>query len=344
MKKINSALWLLLDSQHSGGIETHVLELADGLKQHNINVQVVFLNNYGVHPLRSALKHRHIDTISLDGSIRSLWNELRKQSPALIHTHGYKAGIFGRLCARLSSTPVVSTYHSGERCYGKLALYNLLDQYSASLATKVYVVSPAIGLRLGVSSDLTNNFIATRTLKISKGKKVIFVGRLSHEKGPDIYLRLARCFPQESFHIYGTGPLEQELKDSASNNVYFHGQQDDMASVWSETGLLIMPSRFEGLPMAALEAMGRGIPVMAFNVGALSNLIEPKQNGWLVEPMKLEHLSQYFQQWLDMAPTTKEHYKHAARSTVEKYFSTQSVIPELIRTYQQISMVDIVNG
>ena len=344
MKKINSALWLLLDSRHSGGIETHVLELADGLKQHNINVQVVFLNHYGVHPLRTALQHRHIDTISLDGSLRSLWNALRKQSPALIHTHGYKAGIFGRLCARLSSTPVVSTYHSGERCSGKLALYNLVDQYSASLAAKVYVVSPEIGRRLRGASELANNFIATKKLKVSKGNQVAFVGRLSHEKGPDIYLGLAHCFPEHSFHIYGTGPLEQALKASAPGNVYFHGQQDDMATIWSDIGLLIMPSRFEGLPMAALEAMGRGIPVMAFNVGALSHLIKPNENGWLVDSMKLQHLSLLFQQWLEMEPTTKEHYQHAARSTVEKSFSTQAVIPKLIRTYQQISMVDIANG
>ena len=176
VERINSPLWLLLDSRHSGGIETHVLELAAGLKQYNINVQVVFLNNYGTHPLRVALQDKQIETISLDGSIRSLWNEIRKKSPVLIHTHGYKAGIFGRLCARLTSTPVVSTYHSGERLYGKLALSNLLDRYSAGLANKVYVVSPQIGQRLKVDADIVKNFIATKTLEISKGKQVAFVG------------------------------------------------------------------------------------------------------------------------------------------------------------------------
>jgi len=341
VERINSPLWLLLDSRHSGGIETHVLELAAGLKQYNINVQVVFLNNYGTHPLRVALQDKQIETISLDGSIRSLWNEIRKTSPVLIHTHGYKAGIFGRLCARLSSTPVVSTYHSGERHYGKLALYNLVDRYSAGLANKVYVVSPQIGQHLKVDADIVKNFIATKTLEISKGKQVAFVGRLSHEKGPDIYLQLARCFPNESFHIYGTGTLEPALKKSASNNVHFHGQQDNMSSVWSEIGLLVMPSRFEGLPMAALEAMGRGIPVMAFDVGALSHLIKSNENGWLVEPTKIEPLSQYFQQWLEMNPSKKEQYKHAAQSTIKQRFSTQVVMPELIHSYQKISKLEI---
>jgi glycosyltransferase involved in cell wall biosynthesis len=341
MKK--NVLWLLLDSRHSGGIETHVLELANGLTQHNMNVRVVFLNNYGLHPLRTVLQHNHIDTISLDGTIRSFWNELRKAPPLLLHTHGYKAGILGRLCGWLSSTTVISTYHSGESCSEKLAFYNFIDRYSARLASKVYVVSPEIGLRLGVDSELVNNFIATTELKISTGKQIVFVGRLSREKGPDIYLRLACFFPEQSFHIYGTGPLEQELKDSAPNNVHFHGQQDDMTTIWSKTALLIMPSRFEGLPMAALEAMGRGIPVIAFNVGGLSNLIKSNQNGWLVQPLKLESLSSYFQNWLEMEPTIKAQYKQAARHTVEHFFSTQSVIPKLIHSYQQVAAVDLKN-
>jgi glycosyltransferase involved in cell wall biosynthesis len=102
-----------------------------------------------------------------------------------------------------------------------------------------------------------------------------------------------------------------------------------------------MPSRFEGLPMAALEAMGRGIPVMAFDVGALSHLIKSNENGWLVEPTRIEPLSQYFQQWLEMNSSKKEQCKHAAQSTIKQRFSTQVVMPELIHSYQKISKLEI---
>ena len=160
MKKINSALWLLLDSQHSGGIETHVLELADGLKQHNINVQVVFLNNYGVHPLRSALQHRHIDTISLDGSLRSLWNELRKQSPALIHTHGYKAGIIGRIICKLTNKAVVSTFHSGEKGNIKMRLYRWIDHMTAHFSPCI-CVSEEIKKSAKLKAEVIENFVGS---------------------------------------------------------------------------------------------------------------------------------------------------------------------------------------
>lgn len=343
MKQLSKVMWLLLDSRQSGGIETHVLQLADGLKQHNINIHVVFLTDYGSHPLKTALQEKHIHNVSLDGSIRTLWHEIRKQAPVLIHTHGYKAGIFGRTCGHFSSTPVVSTYHSGEICSGKLALYDCIDRYSSALASKVYVVSPEIALRLPVDTELANNFIATQGLTMSRGKHVAFVGRLSHEKGPDIYLRLARCFPEESFHVYGTGPLEEQLKDDAPNNVYFYGQQNDMSVVWPDIGLLLMPSRFEGLPMAALEAMGRGIPVMAFNVGALSTLISNNKNGWLAEPIKLEELSHQFQNWLAIDKDTKDFIKHVARKTVEEKFSTQVAVPQLINTYSELSRCEIAN-
>jgi len=337
MQKFTNVVWLLLDSRQLGGIETHVLQLAEGLKEHNINTHVVFLTNYGPHPLRVALQKKGIDTISLDGKLFSLWKEIRQQSPALIHTHGYKAGIFGRICARLSSTPVVSTYHSGEAKTGRLALYDCLDRYSAILASKVYVVSPDIGRRLPIASELANNFVSTKNLPISNGRKIAFVGRLSKEKGPDIFLRLARYFPNVLFHIYGTGPLENKLKRAASSNVCFHGQQSEMSEVWPEVGLLILPSRFEGLPMAALEAMGRAIPVMAFNVGALSNLISNNQNGWILEPLNLEQLSNQFLEWLEMKGTRKKLFKRAARNTVESKFSSHVIIPSLINTYKDLA-------
>jgi len=187
--------------------------------------------------------------------------------------------------------------------------------------------------------ELADNFIATDELIMSTGKQVAFVGRLSHEKGPDIYLRLARCFPEEPFHIYGSGLLEEELQRDAPDNVYFHGQQNDMSSVWQDIGLLVMPSRFEGLPMAALEAMGRGIPVMAFNVGALSSLISHNHNGWIIEPVKLTELSYQFQGWLEMDKSKQDYFKVEARQTILNRFSADVAIPPLIRSYKQLANI-----
>ncbi|MCP3870944.1 MAG: glycosyltransferase family 4 protein [Gammaproteobacteria bacterium] len=325
--------WLLLDSSKPGGIESHVLQLADGLTHHGREVQVVFLTHYGNHPLRNELHRRDIPTISLNGRLRALWQAIRKSRPSILHTHGYKAGLYGRLAARLCRIPVVSTYHAGEAPSGKLALYDWLDRKSAGLAAKVFAVSPQIARRLPVSAELADNFINTTGLKSSNGSQIAFVGRLSWEKGPDRFLQLAEQYSQQQFHLYGHGPMSSELERTAPANVQFHGLQSDMSRIWPRIGLLVMPSRHEGLPMAALEAMARGIPVLASRVGALDQLIESGTNGWLVTPGDALELADRLHQWLELSKQDKRNLQHNARLKVEQRFSAAVAIPRLVNRY-----------
>ena len=333
MQKIKNGIWLLLDSSKPGGIESHVLQLAAGLSRYGEDVRVVFLTRYGEHPLRAALHNRGIATSTLDGRITTLWKEIRKACPSVLHTHGYKAGILGRLAARLSGVSVVSTYHAGEHSRGRLAVYDWLDRQSARLASGVFAVSPQIARRLPVAARQVDNFVDTTESGISSGGEVAFVGRLSEEKGPDIFLRLASRLPGQDFHVYGGGPQSSLLSQSATSNVRFHGQQDDMTEVWSRIGLLVMPSRHEGLPMAALEAMARGIPVLASDVGALGRLIDSGANGWLVKPEDLDALIDRLNQWLAMSEQKRCSLSMAARRRVVQRFSAKTVIPRLISSY-----------
>lgn len=337
MKKTNPDIWLLLDSRKPGGIESHVLQLAEGLHNHSEKVTVVFLNHYGDHPLRDALQRLGIRTIDLNGRFITLFNLIRTARPSVLHTHGYKAGIFGRIVARLCRIPVVTTYHAGETPSGMLALYDWLDRQTARLASKVFAVSPQIAQRLPVDSKVIDNFVDTSELDISNGDQIAFVGRLSAEKGPDYFLQLACHFPEYHFHIYGDGPQATELKASAPGNIIFHGQQNDMASIWPDVGLLVMPSRYEGLPMAALEAMARGIPVLASRVGALDQLVDSGSNGWLVTPGNSNELIKCLQLWLDMSAQQRNRFKQAARQKILRRFSADIAIPQLIANYSQIA-------
>lgn len=330
------SIWLLLDSRQPGGIESHVMQLAEGLAEHKIAVTVVFLTHYGDHPLRDALTHHGISTLSLDGTFSTLNRMLKRVTPNVIHTHGYKAGILGRLAANANNIPVLSTFHAGEKSTGKLAIYDWLDRNTSFLADKIYAVSPQIASRLPASTEISDNFVNTSDLSVSYGKQIAYVGRLSYEKGPDSLLRLARQFPGETFHIYGDGPMRESLENSAPSNLVFHGQQNDMANVWSRIGLLIMPSRHEGLPMAALEAMARGIPIQAYAVGALGQLINEK-NGWLIEPNQMQKLASALKHWLDMSEQQKLSIKRATITTIQQRFSSQVVIPKIIAVYSQLA-------
>lgn len=328
-------IWLLLDSKKPGGIESHVLQLAQGLMKHNAKPKVVFLNHYGPHPLRDALDHSAVPTTALDGRFVNLWQTVRKEKPVLIHTHGYKAGIYGRIAARLNGVPVVSTYHAGEIPSGKLALYDWIDRKTGVLANKIYAVSQQIAHRLPKEAELADNFVDTDTVHLSCGDQIAFVGRLSHEKGPDRFLHLASQFPDQLFHIYGDGPLKAELINKAPPNVQFHGQQADMGMTWPRIGLLVMPSRYEGLPMAALEGMVRGIPLLAYRVGAIDQLVSGNNGGWSIEPGNAESLVKQLTHWFQLQENEKQRIRNAAKDSIERRFSSNIAIPKIVARYHQ---------
>ena len=332
----NIKIWLLLDSSHGGGIESHVLQLAEGLHQHNEQVEVIFLTDYGHHPMRDALIKLGISTRTLDGKFNTLYSTLKSAHPTVIHTHGYKAGIFGRFAAWAVNIPSISTYHAGEIPSGKLALYDWFDRTTARFSNKVFAVSPQIAARLPGNAEVANNFVNNKNLNPSTGDEIAFVGRVSAEKGPDIFMKLAEKSPDINFHLYGGGPQLTDIKNAGVSNLNCYGQQNDMSQVWPKIGLLVMPSRFEGLPMAALEAMARGIPVLAFNVGALDKLITSDVNGWLIEPCNVEALSTHIQIWNDLNQQQKSAFQAASIKKIKEQFSSDTAIPKLIENYHAV--------
>ncbi|GLS91281.1 glycosyl transferase [Psychromonas marina] len=334
MQKHN--IWLLLDSSKSGGIESHVQQLSEGLTSHGEQVEVVFMTDYGHHPLRDRLDTLGIRHTSLDGTFSTLYKTIKQQQPMVVHTHGYKAGILGRFAARLNRIACISTYHAGEIATGKLGFYDWLDRFTACLSNKNFAVSPQIATRLPGQVALFDNFVNTDHLSDATGEQIAFVGRVSEEKGPDYFKALASLLPNLDFHLYGEGPQLPELQKQCPKNLILHGQQDDMSLVWSNIGLLVLPSRFEGLPMAALEAMARGIPVLAFNVGALNKLIDHGFNGWLIEPGNMDLLTKQVSAWSTFSEQHKQCLQSACKSTIKKQFSSCVAIPKLIADYQQV--------
>ncbi|RYU47707.1 glycosyltransferase [Aliivibrio finisterrensis] len=330
-------IWLLLDSRDVGGIETHILQLAQGLKQFQRSVRVIFLCKYEqTHPLTIALNNANISYRFLDGTLRELLDYTRHHCPSVIHSHGYKAAIYSRLL-RLSlltshqKIRFINTFHAGEVGKGKLALYDIIDRWSARFSHHNFAVSELISQRVPSQTTVLNNFIDTTNLNPSTGELIAFVGRLSHEKAPDRFIDLAKKHPRHTFHIYGSGPMEQELEKQPPSNITFHGHQDSMETIWSDIGLLVISSRYEGLPMTALEAMGRGIPVISTPVGNMSKLIQTEVNGWITEP---EALSQALLHWFELSSINKVEIQHAAQRTIQDQFSSNAVIPQILKVYE----------
>ncbi|MFM2422104.1 MAG: hypothetical protein RL291_634 [Pseudomonadota bacterium] len=330
-------IWFLVDSSSLGGIERHIETLAVALKRRGIPVEVVLYADHGANPWCRQLEAAGLKHRALAGSPPALLSEMRRSAPALVHTHGYKANIFGRFAARILGTPVVSTFHAGERGAFPVNLYQALDEYSSFLGARL-CVSAAIQQTLPYGARLTENFIAMAPPPVSTAlaRHVGFVGRLSNEKGPDFFCELAeRCADIAEFHVWGDGPMRASLEARYGRHVLFHGLTTDISQAWRKIGLLAMPSRAEGMPMAALEALSQGIPLLASNVGGLPRLIpHAAQTGWLFEVGDLSAAEAALREWAALDSKAQASLRASCVAHIRAHFSEEAHLPTILEAYR----------
>lgn len=325
-------IYQLIDSRSPGGIETHVLNLSKWLNKNGYRSQVIFLKDHGEHPLKQQLINEGISWRCLN-SYKALFH-LVTHSPCLLSTHGYKAGIVGRVIGKLCKTPVVSTFHSGDLGAGKLKFYSYLDSLTAVLADRAISVSPEIAARLPISSNQIMNFITPQSMPVERGNQIAFVGRLSSEKGPDSFARITAQLGQPAnCHIYGDGPMAESLQQRYPH-LSFHGHVD-MEEHWQKIGLLCISSESEGLPLAALEAMTRGIPVASYRIGALPQLICHNKNGWLIPPGDEAAFQSVLERWILSSATKKAELSVNAHQQASRHFSDDAICPSILQMYIQ---------
>ncbi|MEI6161560.1 MAG: glycosyltransferase, partial [Roseococcus sp.] len=239
--------WILLDSSGFGGIESHVAELAAGLREAGRAPRVLLLQDHGPHPLSARLAAEGVPLEVLPGGFAALWRRLREGRPAVLHTHGYKANLLGRFAARLTGTRCVASFHAGERPPGLLALYDAADRWTSCLGPRIAVSRPILS-RLPWGGELVPNFLALPPEPpVGTPLSVAFVGRLSPEKGPDLFAELSRLAPGPSYEVFGDGPMRAEV---AAPGLILHGARPGMGEAWAGIGLLAITSRAEGLPLA----------------------------------------------------------------------------------------------
>jgi glycosyltransferase involved in cell wall biosynthesis len=337
-------IWQLIDSSTVGGAERHIATLADGLRSSGHPVEVVLLADHlasrGLNPWLSQLDDVRLPYRQLDGSFGSLRRALVKERPKLLHTHGYKAGILGRLAARVAGVPVVSTFHSGERGAYPVGAYEFLDDWTSLLGGRI-AVSETIAHRLPFGASVVPSYVKTAPSAPAGPLPRLagFVGRLSAEKGPETFCRLAaediasRPDPL-AWHVWGDGPLRAELEAKYGRHVTFHGIATRMDDVWPQVGLLVMPSQFEGVPLAALEAAARGIPVLASRVGGLPTVVNQGVTGWLFEPGSLAAAQAGLQAWRDAAGRDSTVLRRACWAKARDDFSEARWLPDVLAVYR----------
>lgn len=329
-------IWQLLDSRTVGGIERHVELITRHLITRGAEAKIVLLAAYDEHPSYEVFQRSGMPVERLAGGVRGLLRAVRSAQPALVHAHGYRANILARLVRLLTGTPVLTSYHAGLREPFPVGFYQRLDEWTGFLAPRI-AVSEDIQRRLPFRAELLENFVEMPRGQPQPGKRIVFVGRLAREKGADLFCALARRLGGDNWHAFGDGPLRDQLEAEYGREVAFHGFAREPETIWRDAGLLVMPSRAEGLPMAALEAIARGVPVAASDVGGLPGVAAPGTSGWLFAPEDLRAAGDAINAWRAMAPAERMALARSAQAHARAHFSPETGMTRLSGIYTRVA-------
>jgi len=236
----------------------------------------------------------------LGTAIKRLRGLLAEQRPQLMQTFLFHANVVGTLAARGSS--VLRLVH-GVRVADPSWLRQAVERRTSARADRTVCVSRSVAeycaARLGVATDklvvIPNGIEAEAYADVqpadlgefglSAGRRaIVFVGRLHRQKGLDWLLSLApRLFeqlPEHDLLLVGDGPERARLESlvrsqGQERRVYFAGRSPNIPQILRASELLILPSRWEGMPNVLLEAMAAELPVVSTRVQGVEEVLGP---------------------------------------------------------------------
>ncbi|RLF06421.1 MAG: hypothetical protein DRK00_01640 [Thermoprotei archaeon] len=177
-------------------------------------------------------------------------------------------------------------------------------------------------------------------------KIVFFAGRHVYEKGVDVLLEAARIILSRrrdvKFVIAGDGPMRLHLMWLASryglgDKVFFTGRlrDDELYRAYKLADIVVIPSRYEPFGIVALEAMASGKPVVASNVGGLSEVVVNGETGLLVPPEDPEALARAIEELLEN-PRLAEEMGVRGRRRVEELYRWDKIVRFLEKIYRRV--------
>jgi glycosyltransferase involved in cell wall biosynthesis len=266
----------------------------------------------------------------------------------LLHAHLPNAHALAGIVGRMTGKPVLATVHGHRLSLLDLEVHRNAGSHLSVVCRQSYFHALGLGVTAGQLSCHPNG-VDTEAFRPrprpadgvraalgvpADAPLVGFVGRLSPEKGPDVFLRAALLahakLPAAHFVFVGDGPLAPMLREDVArfrigDRVHFAGVRRDIPAVLNDLDLLVSSSHSEAMPLAVMEAMASGLPVVATRVGGLPDMVAHGESGWLVAPGDFEDIAARVRQVL-AAPGELARMAAAARArAVEKMSLADSV-------------------
>ena len=310
-----------------GGTAKYLITLNDGLNKVGIKsliatgyVQTGEIEDLEVKklkPIRIKNLGRKISLINDFKAAREIRKAIVKVSPDIIHTHTFKAGLLVRVQRNRIEESLgkkikfVHTFHGhlfddpefkGFKAFAIKAIEKKLSKKSDQLITVgeivksnldgkgIYGKNKTISIPPAVTPlKLQNktNTLKKYGIKDQKRVRVLWLARVTGVKNPQRVIEIAKRLPEIDFYMAGGGDLLERIKKQAPRNLKVLGWQD-AKSILPIADIFLSTSENEGMPIALIEAQLAGIPVVATNVGSVSEVIINNKTGLLCNKSNTE--------------------------------------------------------
>ena len=294
-----------------------------------------------------------------------------KEKPDIVHTHSSKAGILGRLAAKIAGVPhIIHTPH-GHVFYGHFGpfvsrLFLWIEKFFSKFTdrmvaltdgekndyinlsvcppAKIFKIHSGVNIEQFMNSN-GNRVQKRRSLGLDQNGAVIgFVGWLLPIKGPGHLLKAMddvwHAYPETYLVLVGKGDLDLELRAEAlrkslNGRVKFLGWRDDVDEIIPLFDILVLPSLNEGMGRVLVEAMAAAKPVVASRVGGIPDLVRDGETGYLVPPADEKALADGIKKLL-AAPENAKQMGLRGREHCRQ-FSLEAMIDKLDRLYSELT-------
>lgn len=295
---------------------------------------------------------------------------IRVFRPHLVHANGLASACYALPATILLKVPLVWHVHDVRGYTGELRLAAVMV---GKLASQVIAVSRAVAdvlMQLGIDArkisviyngiDATYDFNPDRhprgafraEVGLDRSVKLVgFIGELTAAKGADLFIRsAARVFAENErdlrFIVVGDSPAGStyvnHLRSLAASlgvddKVLFLGYRRDIARILNDIDVLVHAStEFDALPTVILEAMAMGKPVVATEVGGVSEIVADGRTGLLCLPNQVECLARKVNMLL-LDPSFSNQLGRAARAFVQQHFSWQDTVRRMLEIYKELA-------
>lgn len=298
--------------------------------------------------------------------VKQLTKLFKQYQPDVVHTHSSKAGVLGRVAAgRAGCTATVHTPHTFAFLFDnmfsapKRYLFKAIETHLAKRTARMIAVSEGEAATMSAARVVANERVrvvpngvdpaawktASATDRASIGvpvdaPMVLVAGLLNAAKGQDLAIDAIGKLDGVHLVLAGHGEDQAALESQVKRlglqaRVHLLGWREDLAGLMAAADLLLLPSRWEGMPYVVLEAMAAGKPVLATRVDGARDLVQDGVNGALVDVGDCAGLAKGLGELLSLSPTELDAMGRAGQARIEAGYTTKHMVAATRRVFEE---------